>query len=220
MKIRTDFVTNSSSSSFVAINIASPTLENYLKEHGLSDLFQNIESMYCEDNALTAELRESFSESLCNILKQYDEETSFEDFDDDDSEEENTEKDENIQQLIKFIKKNKSVIDYEMSGSIELKASISEDGWAYAQKLNYTNHEGELEKWPPVDNGWDTRDGKGYDQICQYSSHLMDGDIDELADLKNDDVFDIIWDQDDLCKAIERTGIIKRFNIKPPKSTV
>lgn len=215
MKIRTDFVTNSSSSSFVAMNVKTKLLDTYLEENDLSDLFEKLDGLFetLSENGemLQAELDKSFSLSLISILKAIVEELDFGDID----EEKCGLSIEALQNLAKFIKKNKSSIDAEAEGNIEIKYSCGEDGYAYVQTLEYKDHHGKMVKWPCAD-GWNLEEGGGYSQIQKFNMKLFNGEIEELAKLAYTPIYEIAWDDNALAAAIEKTGIVKEFTVRQP----
>ena len=212
MKIRTDFVTNSSSSSFVTVNVSSGTLETYLSQNRLNSIFHNLEYLSDDGEIIRAELEKSVAQSLLAILEKVKEEiitgSNIEDFIGADE--------ESIQELIEFIKKNKQVIDAEADCNIELKYSDGEDGFAYVQSLVCKDHHGKLVKWPCAD-GWNYEDGCGYDQIQEFNSRLFNGENQDLNELGYDAIWDLVWDDDALTTAIEKTGTVEEFEVEKPK---
>lgn len=129
MKIRCDFVTNSSSSSFVAVSIRAGVLDSYLQKNDLQDIFEKLdglfESLSENGDTLQAELDKSIAKSLVAILEAIVAELDCGAIDED-AYDLNL---ESIQNLIKFIKKNIEYIDAEAEGSIEMKYSCGEDGY-------------------------------------------------------------------------------------------
>ena len=211
MKIRMDFVTNSSSSSFMVVNVSSSTLETYLSENGLEGIFDSLEYLSEDGDVIQAELNKSVAQSLIAILKKMAEELMIGSY----SEEFIGADEEAIQDLIEFIKKNKQIIDAEANCEIELKYSDGEEGYAYVQSLVCKNRHGKLVKWPCTD-GWNFQDGGGYGQIQEFSSKMFNGEITELDDIGYDAIWDIVWDDDALTTAIERTGIVEEFEVTKP----
>lgn len=216
MKIRTDFVTNSSSSSFVAVNIKSGLLDTYLAENNLQDLFEKLDFLFESFNengdTIQVELDKSIAKSLIAILEEIVETVDCDMVD----EGENDLNEDAIQNLIEFIENNIEIIDAEAEGSIEIKYSCGEDNYAYVQSIEYKNHYGKLVKWPCAD-GWNYQDDGGYEKIQEFSSQMFNGEIQELADLAYDAIWDIIWDDDALATAIEKTGVIEEFDVSTGK---
>lgn len=212
MKIRTDFVTNSSSSSFIAVTVSAKSLEKYLEENGIENFFEQLDWISDEGATIEAELNKSMARSLIAISEQVVDYMQSGVIDED-----SIGADEDaLKDLIKFLKKNKDVIDAEAEGYIEIKYSCTEDGFAYAQSLVYEDRHGKLVKWPCAD-GWNIDNGGGYRKIVEFNSKMHDGEIEELADLGYDAVWDMVWDDEALAIAAERMGVINEFDVKTPK---
>lgn len=69
MKIRADFVTNSSSSSYTVVRLKSPSLQEWLKtkKSSIGDLEDELEQVMSEDDEMGMELLESFK-SVSDII--------------------------------------------------------------------------------------------------------------------------------------------------------
>ena len=199
----------------VEIKINSPKLQAYLEENGCKEVFENIADSFSEAyedwRILEAELEESLALSLCAILQKHRDDCTNGDIDSDIDVDE-------LDDCIRFIKKNKMIIDSEAEGRISLIASIPEDGFAYVQRLEYAAGKGRLIKWPCTD-GWNMNSGGGYEKIQQYNLRMYNGEIEELNDLGNT-IWEIVVDENTVEEAISRTGIIREFQIKKTKKEV
>ncbi len=116
---------------------------------------------------------------------------------------------EQFKKFIAFLKKEKENIDNEIQGGIAIDVSSGEDGFAYSQYLSYSGNKGKLIKWPPFEKGF----SDDYENIQEYNSRLLDGEIEELSGMGYDLIYELINDEEALEKAIEKTGLIKEFDI-------
>lgn len=121
----------------MSIHYESPTLENYLEENGIEDLFSDLSKEYWDSMPLNTTFRKSYAESLITILK--DHKRHVEDW-----EWEDPLPQDKVEELISFLKENKKAIDEEMQGWIV----ISDTGNEYVmhQGLVYKGQHGFLGK--------------------------------------------------------------------------
>ena len=118
-----------------------------------------------------------------------------------------------VQNLIDFIKQNSVAIDAEADGTIKMKYANGEDGYAYFQSITCKNRKGKLTKWPCAD-GWNMQNGGGYEKIQEFNAKMVDGEFQELMDVAYDTIYDIIWDDESLENAMEKTGAaVEEFEV-------
>ncbi len=128
MKIRTDFVTNSSSSGFITIAVESPTLNNILDEVGLKKkIFFSILESAGEDFGFPGAIEESPSQTLLNLIEEV---TDFNYYEYEDEEEEIDEEDleEAFEELRNRIEEEKEQIDNDSWVNIESGGATSDSG--------------------------------------------------------------------------------------------
>lgn len=199
----------------VEIRMNCTVLEAYLEKHDLQDVVSDIADAFSEVyedwRTLEAELEKSFALSLCAILQKHRDDCISEDINSDIDIDE-------LDALIKFIKKNRSIIDSEVDGRISLTASVPEDGFAYVQRLSYSHGKGKLIKWP-CEGGWNQNKGGGYEKIQEFNMRLYNGEVEELRDV-GDLVWKIVEDERTLEEAISRTGIVYEFDVEHKKEAV
>lgn len=209
MKIRTDFVTNSSSSSFVAVNINSPTLDAFLEKLGLSSWFKEqmvkpyveeeeleeeeetldgwfnwvLQMMAEDEEIVTMELQTSTALNLLALIDRVG--TPYWGGD---------EEEQTIEKLRTFLREKQALIDAEAEGSITVKAADGEDGFAYYQKLETSGGHGRLTQWPAA-NGWSE---EGYSAIQEYNC-------------EHGPIFETIWSDEELATYLEKDGKVTEF---------
>lgn len=189
MKIRTDFVTNSSSSSYICINVKSETLNKYMKEHGLLKLFEDIENRYFE-YYFAPEINKSMAQSLINVISYA--EYVFED-------EENNYYEER-DAFEEFLKTNKDKIDAESVGIISYKTECGEGGCAEYRCLKYTKNRGTLVRWP----------GEAYDSDWNFNTFGTD-----RPEADYFPCWEAIWNDEILKEMVAKFGDTYKFRRKP-----
>lgn len=123
IKIRTDFVTNSSSSRFVVINVKSDILTKVFNESGLDLSYLQALSDYLDgENGVPYAITDSLAETVCNLIEEIIDNELYGYYEDWDVEE------ETIEELINKIKTRKEEIDLEAEADIESGKAHSDSG--------------------------------------------------------------------------------------------
>ena len=188
MKIRSDFVTNSSSSSFICMTFSSKEIEDYVTKNGfrIQDLYYAYDDESGEFYSLNYDEKRTPSEWLINYLNGIIEDIEFMDEcgwgDDDDDEVSSSQKKSLISKAIEFIYAHKEEVDKGLDIKVHSGFSIEAgEGFGYSIYHSKSGH-GYFAEYE-MDNSDLTEEKCKYrKELCTYATKGA-SDIDKADDI-------------------------------------